>query len=591
MKHWFFRLMKLAGKFKILLLFSCIFSIISSILVMFPFIFIYLIIKELLYSKNYEIIIYYSKLSLIFSVMSLATYLTALLLSHISAFSTIHSIKLKLMKHIISLPLGFHIKNPSGKIRKLVEVSSEQIENFVAHNIPDIAYAFVSPVALIILFIYFDYRMAIACLIPIFLAFIMQSFLVGKDASAKFMEEYQKCLGEMNNAAVEYVRGISVIKVFGQTTFSFKTFYDSIINYGDYSKKFAFSWRVPFTSFVAVVNSSFFFLILFGLIFITKTNDYKAFVLSFIFYTILSALISITLMKLMYVNSYSLMVEMAIDDIYKILEEKPLEESNNISKNIYKEIKPETFDISFKNVTFQYDNADIPAIEDISFDALPNTITALVGASGSGKSTIASLIPRFYDVNKGSIEIGKINIKDMNYSQLMKTVGFVFQDSKLFKDTLFENVRYGNCNASKEEVIKAMELAQCEDIINKFPDGINTKIGTKGVYLSGGEVQRISIARAILKNAPIIVFDEATSFSDPENEYQIHLALNKLIKNKTVIMIAHRLSTIKNADLILVLDNGKIIERGNHNELIKLNGKYKRMFDNYKNALNWSIKK
>lgn len=591
MKHWFFRLMKLAGKFKILLLFSCIFSIISSILVMFPFIFIYLIIKELLYSKNYEIIIYYSKLSLIFSVMSLATYLTALLLSHISAFSTIHSIKLKLMKHIISLPLGFHIKNPSGKIRKLVEVSSEQIENFVAHNIPDIAYAFVSPVALIILFIYFDYRMAIACLIPIFLAFIMQSFLVGKDASAKFMEEYQKCLGEMNNAAVEYVRGISVIKVFGQTTFSFKTFYDSIINYGDYSKKFAFSWRVPFTSFVAVVNSSFFFLILFGLIFITKTNDYKAFVLSFIFYTISSALISITLMKLMYVNSYSLMVEMAIDDIYKILEEKPLEESNNISKNIYKEIKPETFDISFKNVTFQYDNADIPAIEDISFDALPNTITALVGASGSGKSTIASLIPRFYDVNKGSIEIGKINIKDMNYSQLMKTVGFVFQDSKLFKDTLFENVRYGNCNASKEEVIKAMELAQCEDIINKFPDGINTKIGTKGVYLSGGEVQRISIARAILKNAPIIVFDEATSFSDPENEYQIHLALNKLIKNKTVIMIAHRLSTIKNADLILVLDNGKIIERGNHNELIKLNGKYKRMFDNYKNALNWSIKK
>lgn len=591
MKHWFFRLMKLAGKFKILLLFSCIFSIISSILVMFHFIFIYLIIKELLYSKNYEIIIYYSKLSLIFSVMSLATYLTALLLSHISAFSTIHSIKLKLMKHIISLPLGFHIKNPSGKIRKLVEVSSEQIENFVAHNIPDIAYAFVSPVALIILFIYFDYRMAIACLIPIFLAFIMQSFLVGKDASAKFMEEYQKCLGEMNNAAVEYVRGISVIKVFGQTTFSFKTFYDSIINYGDYSKKFAFSWRVPFTSFVAVVNSSFFFLILFGLIFITKTNDYKAFVLSFIFYTISSALISITLMKLMYVNSYSLMVEMAIDDIYKILEEKPLEESNNISKNIYKEIKPETFDISFKNVTFQYDNADIPAIEDISFDALPNTITALVGASGSGKSTIASLIPRFYDVNKGSIEIGKINIKDMNYSQLMKTVGFVFQDSKLFKDTLFENVRYGNCNASKEEVIKAMELAQCEDIINKFPDGINTKIGTKGVYLSGGEVQRISIARAILKNAPIIVFDEATSFSDPENEYQIHLALNKLIKNKTVIMIAHRLSTIKNADLILVLDNGKIIERGNHNELIKLNGKYKRMFDNYKNALNWSIKK
>ncbi len=587
MKHWFFRLMKLSGKFKILLLLSCIFSIISSILVMFPFVFIYLIIKELLYSNNYDIIIYYAKVSLIFSITSLIAYLIALLLSHISAFSTIHSIKLKLMKHIISLPLGFHIKNPSGKIRKLVEVSSEQIENFVAHNIPDIAYAFVSPVALIILFIYFDYRMAIACLIPIFLAFIMQSFLIGKDVSAKFMASYQKCLGEMNNAAVEYVRGISVIKVFGQTTFSFKTFYDSIINYGDYSKKFAFSWRVPFTSFVAVVNSSFFFLILFGLIFITKTNDYKSFVLSFIFYTITSALISITLMKLMYVNSYSLMVEMAIDDIYKILEEKPLEESNNI----YKNIKPKTFDISFKNVTFKYDNADIPAIENISFEALPNTITALVGASGSGKSTIASLIPRFYDVNKGSIEIGKINIKDMNYSQLMKTVGFVFQDSKLLKATLFENVKYGNSNASKEEVFKAMELAQCEEIINKFPNGINTKIGTKGVYLSGGEVQRISIARAILKNAPIIVFDEATSFADPENEYQIHLALNKLIKNKTVIMIAHRLSTIKNADLILVLDNGKIIERGNHNELIKLNGKYKRMYDNYKNALNWSVKK
>lgn len=587
MTHWFFRLMKLAGKFKILLLLSCIFSIISSILVMFPFIFIYFIIKELLYSNNYNIIIYYAKVSLIFSITSLATYLIALLLSHISAFATINSIKLKLMKHIISLPLGFHIKNPSGKIRKLVEVSSEQIENFVAHNIPDIAYAFVSPVALIILFIYFDYRMAIACLIPIFLAFIMQSFLIGKDTSAKYMALYQKYLGEMNNAAVEYVRGISVIKVFGQTTFSFKTFYDSIINYGDYSKKFAFSWRVPFTSFVAIVNSSFFFLILFGLVFISKTNDYKAFVLSFIFYAISSALISITLMKLMYVNSYSLMVEMSIDDIYKILEEKPLKESDSL----YKEVKLETFDISFKNVTFQYDNVDIPAIENISFDALPNTITALVGSSGSGKSTIASLIPRFYDVNKGSIEIGKINIKDINYSQLMKTVSFVFQDSKLLKATLFENVKYGNYNATKEEVIEAMKLAQCEDIINKFPDGINTKIGTKGVYLSGGEVQRISIARAILKNAPIIVFDEATSFADPENEYQIHLALNKLIKNKTVIMIAHRLSTIKNADLILVLDNGKIIERGNHKELIELNGKYKRMYDNYKNALNWSIKK
>ena len=388
----------------------------------------------------------------------------------------------------------------------------------------------------------------------------------------------------MNNSAVEYVRGISVIKAFGQTTFSFKTFYDSIMSYGNYAKQYAMSWRVPMSSFVAIVNSSFFFLILFGLISITKTNDYKAFVLSFIFYTIASALVSITLMKLMYVNSYSLMVKMAIDDIYKILEEKPLE-------NITKEIKLNDFDISFKNVSFQYENTEIPAIEDISFNALPNTITALVGASGSGKSTIANLILRFYDINKGSIEIGGVNIKDMNYSQLMKTVSFVFQDSKLLKATLFENVKYGNPNASKEEVIKAMELAQCEDIINKFPDGINTKIGTKGVYLSGGEVQRISIARAILKNSPIIVFDEATSFADPENEYQIHLALNKLIKNKTVIMIAHRLKTIKDADLILVLDNGKIIERGNHNELIKLNGKYKRMYDNYKNALNWSVKK
>ena len=274
---------------------------------------------------------------------------------------------------------------------------------------------------------------------------------------------------------------------------------------------------------------------------------------------------------------------MAVDDIYKVLEEKPLD-------NITKEIKLNKFGISFKNVTFQYDNTNIPAIENISFDALPNTITALVGASGSGKSTIANLIPRFYDINKGAIEIGGVDIKDINYSQLMKTVSFVFQDSKLLKATIFENVKYGNPNASKEEVIKAMELAQCEDIINKFPDGINTKIGTKGVYLSGGEVQRISIARAILKNAPIIVFDEATSFADPENEYQIHLALNKLIKNKTVIMIAHRLSTIKDADLILVLDNGKIIERGNHNELIELNGKYKIMYDNYKKALNWSVK-
>lgn len=584
MKHWFFKLMKLAGKFKILLLLSCLFSFISSILVMFPFIFIYMIIKELLYSNNYEIITHYAKISLIFSLLSLATYLTALLLSHISAFSTINSTKLKLMNHIISLPLGFHIKNPSGKIRKLVEVSSEEIENFVAHNIPDIAYAFVSPIALIILFIYFDYRMAIACLIPIILAFIMQSILMGNKGASRFVAIYQKYLGEMNNSAVEYVRGISVIKTFGQTAFSFKTFYDSIMNYGDYAKKYALSWRVPMSSFVAIVNSSFFFLILFGLIFITKTNDYKSFVLSFIFYTIASALVSLSLMKLMYVNSHSLLVKMAIEDIYKILDEKPLE-------NITKEIKLNDFEISFKNVTFKYDNTNIPAIENISFNALPNTITALVGASGSGKSTIANLIPRFYDINKGSIEIGGVNIKDINYNQLMKTVSFVFQDSKLLKATLFENVKYGNQNASKEEVIKAMELAQCEDIINKFPDGINTKIGTKGVYLSGGEVQRISIARAILKNSPIIVFDEATSFADPENEYQIHLALNKLIKNKTVIMIAHRLSTIKDADLILVLDNGKIIERGNHKELIELNGKYKRMYDNYKNALNWNVKK
>lgn len=585
MNNWFFKLMKLSGKYKILLLFSCLFSLISSVLAVFPFIFIYMVIKEILFTNDYNIIIHYAKMTLIFSLTGMISYIISLLLSHITAFSTINNIKSLLVEHIISLSLGFHTKNTSGKLRKEIEVNSELIEDFIAHHIPDMVYSFISPISLIVLFWYFDYRLGMACLIPIIIAFVIQGLLTGTKQAAKYLNKYQNALGEMNNAAVEYVRGISVIKVFGQTTFSFKTFYDSIMQYGDYSKKYAMSFRIPFTLFIAIVNSSFFFLVLFGLIFITKTNDYKYFVLSFVFYSAASALVSTTLMKLMHVSSYSLMVKMSIDAIYKLFNEKPLENTKEV-----KYFNTNNLDISFNKVTFKYDNSDKAAIENISFKALPNTITALVGPSGCGKSTIVNLIPRFYDIENGSIEIGGVNIKKIDYSLLMDTVSFVFQDSKLLKASLLDNVKYGNTKAGIDEVMEALKNAQCEDIINKLPKGINTIVGTNNVYLSGGEIQRISIARAILKNAPIIVLDEATSFADPENEYEIHLAINRLIKNKTVIMIAHRLSTIKNADLILVIDEGKIIERGNHDELVKLNGKYKQMYDNYEKSLGWSLK-
>ena len=581
----FNRLLSYAGKYKILTYLSLILSAISGVLAMLPFIYIYFIIRDVIKAApNFAAasnIVYYGIMAVVFAVIAIIIYISALMCSHISAFRIAGNMRISTMNHLTKIPVGEIEEEGSGKLRKIVIDSSSATETYLAHQLPDMAQALLMPIAIIVILFIFDYRLGLVSLIPVILGFLCMFKMVGPKMK-KDMAEYQNAMESMNNEAVEYVRGMPIVKTFNQSIYTFKRFKGAIDNYSNFCISYTKKCRGPMIAFEVCVNSVFLFLIAIALIMVGVKASDNTFILNLIFYIVFTPIISTTLLRVMYMSENTMIVEDALRRVDSILSIEPLKNGKDLQV-LYNE------EIEFKNVYFRYKNKEKYAINNISFKVNSNTITALVGPSGGGKSTIASLINRFYDVEKGSVLIGGIDVRDINKETLMQEISYVFQDSKLLKTTILDNVKMGNKNASLEDVKNALKLAQCEDIIAKVPNGINTIIGSKGVYLSGGEMQRIALARAILKDSKFIILDEATAFADPENEYLIQKVFKNLSKNKTVIMIAHRLSTVKNADNILVVDGGEIVEEGKHEYLINKNGLYRKLWDDYQKSIKWRV--
>lgn len=584
------RLLEIAGAKKGLVITACVLSVLSTLTSFIPFICIYWIIRELLASgadlarADAGLIRSYGWQALWATVVSFGLMFASIICSHVAAFKILYRLKIQFTRHLAALPLGFHTENSSGKLRKMLDENIEKIEGFIAHQLPDLAGSLSAPVVLIGLLLYFDWRLGLVCLIPLTLAFVIQAVAFGGSRSRKFMESYQNHLEEMNNAAVEYVRGISVVKAFNQTVHSFRHFYQSIVAYKDFALKYTFSMQNAYVAFIVILNAFFLFLIPAGILIARAGGNYPQFVLSFLFYFIFTGAMTAAVMKLLYVSSSGRQIASGVERLDKIFAVEPL-------PVVAKPKITTSYDIVFDHVSFAYTQGKdiIPALRRVSFRARQGQVTALVGPSGSGKSTIAHLIPRFWDVQSGKITIGGVDIREMEPDYLLEQVSFVFQDVFLFKQSIADNIKMANPQASREEVVEVAKVAQCHDFITRLPKGYDTVIGTQGVHLSGGERQRLVIARAILKRAPIIVLDEATAFADPENEYLIQKALRELIKDKTVIIIAHRLSTIRGADQILLFDRGGLLQSGTHDQLLALGGKYRQLWDTYTTALNWTI--
>ena len=579
------RLMSYAGRHKILTYLSWILSVISALLALVPFWYIWRIIHDILevspdFSRAYSIT-HYGWQAVGFAVISVIVYIAALMCSHISAFRVASNIRKELMRHITALPLGVTEKYGSGKLRRIVNTSSSATENYLAHRLPDKAGAVATPAGLLFLLVVFDWRLGLLSLIPVVLGFLIMMKMTGKNMEQK-MEEYQNALSDMSNEAVEYVRGIPVVKTFGQTIFSFKRFKGTIDNYEKWVIAYTKALRLPMMFYTTAINGVFAFLIAGGIIF-ARGGVTDTLLLNLIFYIIITPVIGTTLTKIMFMSEDAMIVNDAINRIDEVLKEKPLPECRKVQE-------PFNYSITLEEVSYSYDGKK-NALDHISLSIRQGQKAALVGPSGGGKTTLANIVTRFFDPQKGRILIGNVDIRDISKEVLMNKISFVFQNSRLIKDSILENVRMGKPNASREEVIQALDAAQCMDIIEKLPDGIDTVVGTNGVYLSGGEQQRIAIARAILKNAPILILDEATAFADPDNEVRVGQALSVLSKGKTVIMIAHRLSSITDADCIYVLRDGKIAESGTHEELIAQNGIFTHMWKNYSEAAKWKIAK
>lgn len=583
--HNFKELMQYAKGFRWLTYASLFLSGISGILALVPFVFIWLIIREVLevnpdFSRA-EHIVFYGWMAVLFSLLSMLIYVLGLMCSHISAFRVAANIRSRLIRHITELPVGCVEDMGSGKIRKIITESSAGTETFLAHQLPDMAGAIITPICMVVLLFVFDWRLGLVSLIPFALGFGAMFKMAGP-AMAQDMKLYQDSLEDMTNEAVEYVRGIPVVKTFGQTVFSFKRFRASISNYGMFCIAYTKKCRRSMLIFQTCVNSVFVFLIGLALIIAGRGIINEVFLLNLLFYIIFTPIIATSLTKVMFMSENVMLVGDCLTRIHSILNFQVLSEPEN-------PLEPRDNSIEFQNVSFQYSNSACPALDDVSFRIEPNQLIALVGPSGGGKTTAASLISRFYDVTQGEIRIGGIPIRQIRKKRLMEIVSYVFQDSKLLKTSILENVRLSKPDASRTEVLNALSLAQCDDILAKLPNGVDTVIGSKGVYLSGGQQQRIAIARTMLKDSPIVILDEATAFADPENEASVQKAFEELAKNKMVIMIAHRLSSIRNADMIYVLDNGKIAEAGKHTELMEKHGIYYKMTENYETSVSWKV--
>ena len=579
------RLLGYAGKRKYFSYASWVLAALSALVALAPFYFIFNIIKEVIETApdfgNAKNLTFNGWMAVLFAVIGYLLYIAALICSHMAAFRVATNMRKDVLSHLVKLPLGYVEEAGSGRLRKIINDSTAASETYLAHQLPDKAVAVATPIGLIALLFIFDWKLGLLSLIPVVLAFLIMASMTGKKMAQK-MREYQNSLDAMSNEAVEYVRGIPVVKTFGQTVFSFKRFKATIDNYEKWVISYTKDLRIPMMLYTAAINSVFVFLIASALIF-TKNGVTNEFLLNLIFYIIITPVISLTLTKMMYQSENAMIVADALQRIDTVLDAKPLSEAE-MGK------KPSDSSVEFRNVSYSYDGVK-NAVENVSLNIHSGSTVAFVGPSGSGKSTMANLISRFFDVSEGQVLVGGVDVRNIKKDILMDNVSFVFQNSRLIKGTILDNVRMARPQASKEEVMNALEKSQCMDIVKKLPNGVDTVVGTNGVYLSGGEQQRIAIARVMLKNAPVVILDEATAFADPDNEVMVQKAFSELAKNRTVIMIAHRLSTVAGADRIYVLKDGKIEECGKYNELINNGGMFSKMWNDYRHSVDWKVSK
>lgn len=574
------------GKRKVLLPAAMLLSALSALAGMLPYILIWLIVRELL--EHGEItssgnVVTYAWWAAGMAVASIVLYFAALMSSHLAAFRVESNLRKEAMRQIVRMPLGFFDINTSGRIRKIIDDNAGVTHSFLAHQLPDLAATFLVPLVAAILIFVFDWILGLACIVPVIIAMLVMGFMMNAEGR-QFMKSYMTSLEEMNTEAVEYVRGIPVVKVFQQTIYSFKNFHRCIMNYNKMVFGYTRMWEKPMSLYTVIINGFVFFLAPLAILLIGYSGNYASVLLNFFLFVLITPVFSQSIMKSMYLNQALGQASEAIGRLENLVAYEHLtvvEHPQSVKE----------FSIQFEKVSFSYPGANQKAVDDVSFTIPQGNTVAFVGASGGGKTTIARLVPRFWEATEGKVLIGGINVREIAPEELMKYISFVFQNTKLFKTSLLENIKYGNPDATMEEVERAVDMAQCREIINKLPLGLNTKIGTEGTYLSGGEQQRIVLARAILKNAPIIVLDEATAFADPENEHLIQQALKELTKGKTVLMIAHRLSSITDADNILVIDKGKIAEQGTHANLLGKQGIYYHMWNEYQQSVRWTIGK
>lgn len=579
------RLLQIAGSHKYLIYASWVLSAISAFIALVPFYYIWKVIQEVLevapdFSRAQNLT-HNGWMAVLFAVIAVLVYIAGLMCSHKGAFRIATNLRLQTMEHIVKLPLGFAESFGSGRLRKIVNESSAATETYLAHQLPDRANALATPCGLLVLLLVFDWRLGLLSLIPVALGFLIMMTMTGQRMQEK-MKEYQNALDDMSNEAVEYVRGIPVVKTFGQTIFSFKKFKGSIDRYKVWVIAYTKQLRTPMMCYTAAINGVFAALIAGGLLF-TQNGATTEFLLDLIFYIIITPIISVTLTRIMFQSENAMIVNDALQRIDSILTLKPLEETKHPKH-------PKDASVELQKIRFSYDG-QTEVLKGISLAVPQGQTIAFVGPSGGGKTTLANLISRFFDPQSGTVRIGGVNVKEIAKEELMNTVSFVFQNSRLIKASILENVRMGKPDATREEVLAALHNAQCDDILAKLPRGVDTVIGAKGIYLSGGEQQRIAIARVMLKNAPIIILDEATAFADPDNEARMQAAFSKLSEGKTVIMIAHRLSTVVGADKIYVICDGQITESGTSGELLKQDGMFKRMWQNYQTSVQWKVAK
>ena len=579
------RLLTIAGSYRYLTYASWILSAISALIALVPYYFIWQVMREVLevapdFSRAQNLT-YNGWMAVMFAVIAVLVYIAGLMCAHLGAFRIATNLRLQSMNHIVKLPLGFAEHFGSGKLRKIVNESSAATETYLAHQLPDRANALATPCGLLVLLFVFDWRLGLLSLAPVLLGFLIMMAMTGKEMQQK-MKEYQNALDDMSNEAVEYVRGIPVVKTFGQTIFSFKKFKDSIDRYKVWVIAYTKQLRTPMMFYTAAINGVFVFLIAGALLF-TQDQVTTEFLLNLVFYIIITPIISVTLTRIMFQSENAMIVDDALQRIDSVLNLEPLKETAH-------PMHPKDGSVELEQVHFSY-NGEKDVLNGISISIPAGQTVAFVGPSGGGKTTLANLISRFFDPQSGTVRVGGVDVRDIPKEELMNTVSFVFQNSRLIKASIFENVRLGKPEATREEVMAALKNAQCDDILEKLPDGMDTVIGTKGVYLSGGEQQRIAIARVMLKNTPIIILDEATAFADPDNETRVQAAFSKLSQGKTVIMIAHRLSTVAGADRIYVVKDGQIAESGSSRELMERGGLFARMWQNYQTSIQWKVQK